>query len=307
VKVSEYYVTKLVTTENASAAGTLLDKLIALCFIDLNGKRLCDIPCFAPIPELPTDEYIDITSVADLKENNTKSLADLISRSTGSKFILPKHYAGLDGIYRTPSVWLINGDKTTTQKTPTNKKKSVDFREVESNYDITDLTNLFGNSRDSQKLKEKQNIWDYLLNYPPRAIIRLHVLLPYPPNITKNNISFSHMLNTTQVTKVSDYSQYTSLPLDENHHPTKKPKTTCDISKSAVVYKVQTPTYVVNIDTNHLHTCGLFLPAVANYLASYYPATKIQDPPSNKYRLNSITKKRRKSDTNRTTKSSEDS
>jgi len=98
------------------------------------------------------------------------------------------------------------------------KKKSVDFREVESNYDITDLTNLFGNSKVSQKLKEKQNIWDYLKNYPPQAIIRLHVLLPYPPNITKNNISFS----TTQVTKVSDYSQYTSLPLDESHPPTKK-------------------------------------------------------------------------------------
>jgi len=186
------------------------------------------------------------------------------------------------------------------------KKKSVDFRSVESNYNITDLANLFGNSKDSQKLKEKQNIWDYLKNNPPQAIIRLHVLLPYPPKITPKKKIFSHMLDTTQVTKVSDYSQYTILPLDESHPPTKKPKTTCDISKSEVVYKVRTPTYVVNIDTNHLHTCGLFLPAVANYLASYYPSTKkIQNP--NKYQLNSITKKRRKSDTNRTSKSSENS
>jgi len=106
-------------------------------------------------------------------ENGLGQALDLLNEGRGY-FFLPKHYAGPDGFYLTPRILIIIGCRTTQQGI------NLPNRSISSNYDTTDLRNLFKSQPSAKLLKEKEKIWDFLASEEctVKVIIRLHFALP---------------------------------------------------------------------------------------------------------------------------------
>jgi len=263
VKLSEYYIKNMVVANDPSTAGTLLHVLVALCFFDLIGTSFHTIPCFANIPEI-IKETINIKSMIKLNEFSNIKLSQLISPSSGN-LILPKHYAGPDIMYFSDSGLFLVGNKTTQQKRQSGTSKSVDTRKVISNYNTTDLANLFGNTTDEKKLEEKKEIYHNLIAHPPQVIIRIHIILPTPARSVS-----AVTINTTNVIRLARDNFVFTPPKQEHKDKKRKTSPTTGQPIEEQEMKLNVPTYVVNLDTHHLDSCGLFSKDVATTLKKIY-------------------------------------
>jgi len=240
VSLCNYFMDKICQADNASSAGIQMDNLVAFCFLDLQTNKI------SVLESLPGVGPILFDSIVRLANSNTqsKSLLDLLKCRTPT-YILPKHYAGPDGILLCGNVLYVIAIKTTQRE-----KRSVDRDEVVSNFATTDLMNLFpGVSKEAEKIA----VWDYLCRQEILAVVRIHIVLPCASNeATCFQAGF----------RLSCKSQ-TYTPNPDSISPAVKRKRSNNYTLSA-------PQYILDIDNTNIRTCGLCPERVSTKLCEIY-------------------------------------
>jgi len=226
IPVATHLMDLVMMADDPATAGRYMDRVIACCFYDLSTISLPLCITVLQKTELFTAD-IKITMLTSLDINS-----DYGSLSSNLKFtdnyILPKHYAGPDGMLLSNNILWIVGCKTTERE-----HRNVDTRKVESNFYTTDLAHLF--SGRTGKEEEKKEIWEYLSKRGLRCIIRVHIVLPgtsSPSPSSNPTFSGGGLILQNKMQKFT-------------------PK-----GSSAITIFVDE--YTLDVDVDYLHSCGLF-------------------------------------------------
>eukprot|EP01124_Arcella_intermedia_P021705 TRINITY_DN308_c0_g2_i12.p1 TRINITY_DN308_c0_g2~~TRINITY_DN308_c0_g2_i12.p1 ORF type:complete len:860 (-),score=106.31 TRINITY_DN308_c0_g2_i12:41-2620(-) len=228
IPIASYIVDQVLKADSPSAAGLYMDRVIACSLFDRTSIPLQLHTTQNSIETLHTKLDIIMFTSLDNSSEHGSLFSNLCLKGN---YILPKHYAGPDGIVLTFDnvLWII-GCKTTTRE-----HRKVDTRSVNHNFDTTDLANLFGQSK-GQFLQEKNEIWQYLSELPLRYIIRVHIVLPGAAE--KATFSPGFTVHRTKQT----YNNITISAIE----------------------------YLLDVDSNFLPQCGLFSSSIAQTLLTKY-------------------------------------
>jgi len=173
---------------NPATMGINLDILVSLAFYELKSH-----PTFIMNNDATTDIIFkeEVKGIIRLNKNTDGDLVELLMLS--KHFILPKHYCGPDGMLFINDILYLVGIKSTIQV-----GRAVDIREVQANYNITDLQNLRLNAIEKVRLLN-----DICNIFKPKAIIRLHIVLPRAPSTTSTTLGDSFVCDY-QVISIKD-------------------------------------------------------------------------------------------------------
>eukprot|EP01124_Arcella_intermedia_P021702 TRINITY_DN308_c0_g1_i3.p1 TRINITY_DN308_c0_g1~~TRINITY_DN308_c0_g1_i3.p1 ORF type:complete len:794 (-),score=140.70 TRINITY_DN308_c0_g1_i3:36-2417(-) len=229
ISLCDYFIKEIFDTDNPSTTGIMMDTLLSLCFLELGDNPYFIEDCTGICQPIWQHKVNDIIRLNNKNDGDFNTLFNDLDGKV--YYILPKHYLGPDGIVLVNQILYVIGIKTTQRH-----KRSVDLREVNLNYETTDLDNF------RFDVKEKEEFFNLLEFLSPLAIIRLHIVFP---TASKNATMFDPGLRL--------------LCSEQIIH----------IGNQEVNLKV--PQFVMDVDVSNAHEIGLFRTSVLDVLKQKFP------------------------------------